>query len=345
MRSIADIFDPSTRPLLVAEVAQSHDGSLGQAHAFIDAVATTGADAIKFQTHIAAAESTPAEEFRIKFSRQDATRYDYWKRMEFTPEQWAGLKTHAEEKRLLFLSSPFSMEAVALLEKLDLVAWKIASGELDSRRMIERMATSGKPLIASTGLSDRGEIRALAQQLAKLAPNRHAILHCTTAYPTPAEQVGLNVFEELSRELGCPLGLSDHSGTPYPSLVAAYLGARVIEVHVTLSRHMFGPDVSSSVTVEQLAELSRGLAFVHRMRSHPIDKDKIAGEKTPLRKLFGKSAVALRDIKAGQAADDALIAFKKPGKGLSEKEFDGLESRTLKRAVTAGTFLQAEDFQ
>ncbi len=105
------IIDPQ-RCLVIGEVAQSHDGSLGMAHAFIDAIANAGADAVKFQTHIASAESTPQEPWRVKFSKQDASRYDYWKRMEFTREQWHGLADHARERGLLFLSSPFSPEAV-----------------------------------------------------------------------------------------------------------------------------------------------------------------------------------------------------------------------------------------
>jgi N-acetylneuraminate synthase len=100
------------RCLIVGEVAMAHDGSLGAAHAFIDAIAAAGADAVKFQTHIAAAESTPAEPFRVKFSRQDATRYDYWKRMEFTEDQWRGLADHCAERGVLFISSPFSIDAV-----------------------------------------------------------------------------------------------------------------------------------------------------------------------------------------------------------------------------------------
>ena len=104
---------------VIAEIAQAHDGSLGQAHAYIDAVASTGADAIKFQTHLAHAESTPHERFRIHFSKQDATRYDYWKRMEFTAEQWRGLAAHARELGLVFLSSAFSDEAVELLEAME----------------------------------------------------------------------------------------------------------------------------------------------------------------------------------------------------------------------------------
>src|SRR6266540_6446215 len=123
--------------LVIAEVAQAHDGSLGMAHAFIDAVAKTGADAVKFQTHIAAAESTPAEPWRVKFSPQDATRYDYWRRMEFTEAQWHGLKMHAEEQSLKFLSSPFSMEAVELLARVGVSAWKVASGEVSNPGMFD----------------------------------------------------------------------------------------------------------------------------------------------------------------------------------------------------------------
>ena len=107
-------FDPK-RCLVIGEVAQAHDGSLGAAHAYIDAIAKSGADAVKFQTHIAAAESTPSEPWRVRFSYQDASRYEYWKRMEFTEEQWLGLKRHAEEKGLEFLSSPFSLEAARML--------------------------------------------------------------------------------------------------------------------------------------------------------------------------------------------------------------------------------------
>src|SRR5262245_47314016 len=108
---------------VIGEVAQAHDGSLGQAHAFIDAIADAGADAVKFQTHIAAAESTPSEPWRKKFSLQDETRYDYWRRMEFTEPQWHGLKQHADERGLSFLSSPFSLPAVDLLERVGVAGW------------------------------------------------------------------------------------------------------------------------------------------------------------------------------------------------------------------------------
>ena len=140
--------------LIIGEVAQAHDGSLGFAHAFIDAIANAGADAVKFQTHIAAAESTPAEPWRVKFSPQDQTRYDYWQRMEFSEAQWLGLKQHAEARGLLFLSSPFSVEAVELLSRVGVAAWKIASGEVSSRQMFERISATRLPVLLSTGMSE-----------------------------------------------------------------------------------------------------------------------------------------------------------------------------------------------
>src|SRR5258705_12356740 len=144
--------------LIIGEVAQAHDGSLGMAHAFIDAIANAGADAVKFQTHIASAESTPEEPWRTKFSRQDNTRYEYWKRMEFTEPQWGGLKQHCDDLGLLFLSSPFSVEAVALLTRVGVSAWKVASGEVGTLQMLERMADTGLPVLLSTGMSPLKEI-------------------------------------------------------------------------------------------------------------------------------------------------------------------------------------------
>src|SRR5271167_597036 len=129
-------FDPNSC-LIIGEVAQAHDGSLGTAHAYIDAIARSGAKAVKFQTHIAAAESTPGEPWRIRFSYQDASRYAYWKRMEFTEEQWSGLKRHAEEKGLEFLSSPFSIEAAKMLQRIGVRAWKVASGEISNTPLFD----------------------------------------------------------------------------------------------------------------------------------------------------------------------------------------------------------------
>ena len=179
--------------LIIGEVAQAHDGSLGLAHSFIDAIAGAGADAVKFQTHIAAAESTLAEPWRVKFSPQDESRYAYWKRMEFTENQWIELKRHADERGLLFLSSPFSLEAVELLEKVGVAAWKIASGEVSGSQMFERMAATKLPVFLSTGMSTLQEIDRAVERI-KSRGLQVVVLQCTTAYPCPPEKVGLNLI-------------------------------------------------------------------------------------------------------------------------------------------------------
>lgn len=334
---------PGEPCLVIAEIGQAHDGSLGTAHAFVAAAADAGAGAIKFQTHIAAAESTPGEPFRVHFSPQDATRYDYWRRMELTPAQWRGLADHAAERGLIFLSTPFSFAAVDLLEGLDLAAWKVGSGEVTNLPMLERMAAGGRPVLLSSGMSSWADLdKAVAVVDAAGAPR--ALFQCTTAYPTAPEQVGLNVLDELRRRYRCPVGLSDHSGTIYAGLAAATLGANLLEVHLTLSRRAFGPDVPASVTVEELASLVQGVRFIERALNHPIDKDDVAEELAPLRRMFGKSLVAAHDLEAGRVLRREDLALKKPGDGIPAADLEHVVGRRLSQAVAADHKLSEQDF-
>ena len=313
-------------------------------HAFIDAIAAAGADAVKFQTHIAAAESTPAETFRVKFSRQDRTRYDYWKRMEFTEEQWACLKGHADDRGLAFLSSPFSLEAVELLDQIKVAAWKIASGEIANEAMFERMAASQLPFLVSTGMSPLAEIDAAVKRVqSRKLPV--AVMQCTTAYPCPPEKIGLNLLPFFRDRYGAAVGLSDHSGTIYPGLAATALGCDVLEVHVTLSREMFGPDVPASVTTTELANLTRGIRFIESMLEHPVDKDELAEESADLRRLFTKSLVARADLAAGTILAENHVALKKPGTGLPETEKRKILGKTLRRDIRTDELFSEADFE
>ncbi|HEY9449028.1 MAG TPA: N-acetylneuraminate synthase family protein [Gemmatimonadaceae bacterium] len=328
--------------LIIGEVAQAHDGSLGAAHAFIDAIAAAGADAVKFQTHIADAESTAGEPWRVKFSRQDESRYAYWKRVEFTEEQWVGLRGHAEERGLLFLSSPFSVEAVDLLSRVGVAAWKVASGEVSNPLIFERMATTSLPVILSTGMSPLDEID-LAVQRVKDRGLPLAVLQCTSAYPCPPERVGLNLLPTFRERYGCAVGLSDHSGTIYPGLAAAVLGADVLEVHVTLSREAFGPDVVASVTTAELRELVDGVRFIETMMDNPVDKNSAARDLAPLRDLFTKSVVARVDLPAGTTLRAEHLAAKKPGTGIPAARLPYLVGARLARSVHANELLADSD--
>ena len=332
------------RCLVIGEVALTHDGSLGVAHAFVDAIANAGADAVKFQTHIAAAESTPAEPFRVKFSRQDKTRYDYWKRMEFTQEGWRGLADHARERGMLFLSSPFSIQAVELLDRIGMPLWKIASGETSNAALLERILDTGKPVLLSTGMSPIYEVdEAVARVRARNVDV--GVFQCTTAYPCPPEKVGLNLIPFYRERYGCWIGLSDHSATIYPGLAAVTLGIDMLEVHVTLSREMFGPDVVASVTTQELRQLVDGIRFIERMKAHPLDKDASAKETAPLRKLFTRSLVASADLPAGTVIAREHLVIKKPGTGLAPDRLDEIIGRRLARPVVADQVLAAEDIE
>lgn len=336
------IVAPGRPCLIIAEVAQAHDGSLGTAHAFIDAIAGTGADAVKFQTHIAGAESTPDEPWRVKFSPQDATRFDYWKRMEFTEEQWIGLKRHADESGLIFLSSPFSFEAVDLLNRIGTAAWKIPSGETANVPMLDHMISTGLPIILSTGMSPLSEVD-FAVNRVKERDVPLAILQCTTAYPCPPEKVGINMITFFKRRYDCSVGLSDHSGTIYPGLAAAAIGIQVLEVHLTLSREMFGPDVPASITTDELRQLVKGIRFIEKMMANPVDKEAMAQDAKELRNMFTKSIVARRNIEAGTILTHNDVTLKKPGTGIPAARLPKIVGRRLKRSIVADTLISDED--
>jgi N-acetylneuraminate synthase len=332
------------RCFVIGEVASTHDGSLGLAHAFIDAIAAAGGDAVKFQTHIASAESTPGEPFRVAFSRQDASRYDYWKRMEFTEDQWRGLADHCRDRGVLFISSPFSLQAVDLLGRIGQDLWKIASGETGNVQLVDRILDFGAPVMLSTGMSPLSEIDAAVARV-QARGLQAGVLQCTTAYPCPPEKVGLNLIPTYRERYGCWVGLSDHSATIYPGLAGAAIGLDLLEVHVTLSREMFGPDVIASITTAELRQLVDGVRFIERMRAHPVDKDAAAAETAPLRRLFTRSLVAREALPAGTVLGPEHLVMKKPGTGLPPERLPDVIGRRLTRAVEANQLLAAEDIE
>ena len=335
---------PAHPCLVIAEVAQGHDGSLGLALSYVDAIADAGADAVKFQTHLAEAESTPGEPWRVRFSHQDASRYDYWIRTGFSPDQWKLLADRARERGLLFLSSAFSPEAVDLLADVGVDAWKIASGEILDLPMLEQAAATGLPAISSTGLSPRAEIDR-ATELFRQLEMPFALLQCTSMYPTPPERVGLNMLAELSTRYQCPVGLSDHTGMPATAIAAVALGASILEVHAVFSRKMFGPDTSSSLTIDELAGLVAAVRHVERIRQNPVDKDEVATELGEMHRLFTKSVTAREDLPAGAVLERRHLRAKKPGTGIPAIEMPSLVGRRLRNAVTADQMLTPDDLE
>jgi N-acetylneuraminate synthase len=254
--------------------------------------------------------------------------------MEFSEEQWRGLKRHAEKRGLLFLSSPFSFEAVDLLERLGVAAWKIPSGETGNVPMLEGMIATGWPVLLYTCMSTLNLIDA-AVNLVQASGVPLVIFQCTSAYPCPPEKVGLNLISWFRERYDCSVGLSDHSGTIYPGLAAAALGVQMLEVHVTLSREMFGPDVPASVTISELRQLVQGTRFIEKMVACPVDKEQMANDMGPLRSMFTKSIVARKDLPAGTVLQMEHLTLKKPGTGLPPSRLTQIIGRRLKKPVRA----------
>jgi N,N'-diacetyllegionaminate synthase len=330
------------KSFIIAEIAQAHDGSLGILHSYIDALADTGIDAVKFQMHIAEAESSEHEPFRTKFSYADKTRYDYWKRMEFTPEQWAGIKKHCDEAGLEFICSPFSNAAVDILEELDVEKYKIGSGEVSNFLMLKKIADTGKDIILSSGMSSYDE---LDEAVALLTPYgiQISLLQCTTSYPTKAEDIGLNVIGELKQKYQLPVGLSDHSGSIFPCLAAVALGAEILEFHAIFDRRMFGPDNTSSLTINEVQQLTQGVRMIERSLNSKVDKADNS-KYAPLKTIFEKSLALNNDMKSGEVIQFKDLEAKKPsGFGIPAKEFNNVIGKKLTKNISQWSFLQAED--
>jgi N-acetylneuraminate synthase len=332
------------RTLVVAEIGQAHDGSLGILHSMVDAAAACGVDTVKFQVHIADAESSPQEPFRVRFSPVDATRFDYWKRMELSEAEWRRLKERCEGLGVEFLATPFSNAAVDLLERIGVGRYKVGSGDIANSLLLKRIAATGKEVILSTGLGTLEDIdRAVELLSSRSVP--FAVLQCTTRYPTAAEDIGLPWISRLMERYGCPVGLSDHSGSIYAGLAAAALGAALVEVHVTFDRRMFGPDSRASLTFDELTQLVQGVRFIEAANRDAFEKA-VTEETDRLRRMFGKAIAVNRDLPGGHLLTFEDMEGKKPADGgIAVSEFEGVLGRCLKRPKRQWEFLQMEDLE
>jgi N-acetylneuraminate synthase len=209
---------------------------------------------------------------------------------------------------------------------------------------VDRILDFGAPVMLSTGMSPLSEIDAAVARV-QARGLQAGVLQCTTAYPCPPEKVGLNLIPTYRERYGCWVGLSDHSATIYPGLAGAAIGLDLLEVHVTLSREMFGPDVIASITTAELRQLVDGVRFIERMRAHPVDKDAAAAETAPLRRLFTRSLVAREALPAGTVLGPEHLVMKKPGTGLPPERLPDVIGRRLTRAVEANQLLAAEDIE
>jgi N,N'-diacetyllegionaminate synthase len=324
---------------IVAEVGSVHDGSLGNAKKLIEAAAACGVDAVKFQTHIAEAETLPEAPMPPYFKGE--LRFDYFKRTGFSLEQWRELKQHCQANKVQFLSSPFSVEAVELLEQVGVTIYKIPSGEITNLPLLEHVAKTGKPVLLSSGMSSWEELDKAVDTIRR-SHKQIVVMQCTSEYPCPYEQVGLNVMLDMKERYGLPVGLSDHTLTPYASFAAAALGAQVLEKHFTFSRLMYGSDAPHSLEPAEMADMVQGVRAMETMLQSPVDKSD-ASRFNEMKRIFEKSLVSLADIPAGAELTPDVVGIKKPGNGIPAARFHEIMGKIAARDIPAGRLLGNDD--
>lgn len=328
-----------TTPQIIAEIGSVHDGSFGNACKLIETAASCGAHAAKFQTHIAEAETLRDAPSPAYFRGEP--RFDYFRRTGFTRAQWKELRAVCAANRIAFLSSPFSLEAVDLLEEVGVGAYKIPSGEVTNWPLLEHVAATGKPALLSSGMSSWSELDAAVDILRRGGPL--TVMQCTTAYPCPPERVGLNVIAEMRARYGVTVGFSDHTNGMAAAFAAAALGADVIEKHLTFSRLMYGSDAANAMEPKDFQKMTDGLGAIWAMRAAPVDKDDLAPYRE-MKLIFEKSVVTARPIPANRTVERGDLAFKKPGDGISASRYRELIGKRAKRDLPAEHKLSEADF-
>lgn len=313
----------SQQTYIIAEVGINAQNNLTLAKQFIEVAADAGADAVKFQTHIAASEMVESEMRSIGAGEV----YDTVAGCEWSVDAHREIQSHAEEHGVTFLSTPFSTEAVDILDEIDVPAIKIGSGEMNNRHLLEHAANTGKPLLVSTGMNTLSEIESTCDFLEDIT-DEYALFYCVSAYPTTAENFDFQTILMLQEMANVPVGFSDHSTGVEAAKVAIGNGAALIEKHFTIDRHLPGPDQEVSIEPDELADLSE---FARLYEKTSTSKNGINSEEAEIKQWAQHSIVTKEPISKGSKLAKENITTKRPGTGIAASKFsDILGKRTVK---------------
>ncbi len=311
------------RVFIIAEAGVNHNGSIEIARRLIDVAAAAGADAVKFQTFKAdklTCMNVQKAEYQKQTTGAGESQYDMLKRLELTLDMHESLIDYCNEKQIMFLSTPFDIESVDMLNALNMSIMKIPSGEITNLPYLRKIAGLKKKIILSTGMSTFEEVEAALATLKEYGAEDITLLHCNTQYPTPAEDVNLRAMVRMKKELHVAVGYSDHTTGIEIPLAATALGASVIEKHFTLDRTMEGPDHRASLEPEELRRMVAGIRKIEQALGS--DRKQVSPSEKDNRDIVRKSIVATRCIKRGELFTEENISTKRPGTGVSPMRWD-----------------------
>ncbi len=331
--------------LLAAEVGINHNGDMNLAHRCIDAAADAGADAVKFQnfrTEEFISDRTLTYEYISQGKTVVESQFDMFKRYELPPRHLRELREHCDRRGVIFFSTPGSEAGIQDLVDVGAPLLKNGSDYLVHLPMIRAMAKSSLPTVISTGMASPSEIEDAVSAFRDAGGTNLILLHCTSSYPTPPEDVHLRKMSTLAHRFGCPIGLSDHTDGTVAAVGAIALGACMIEKHFTLDRSLPGPDHRFSSDPAEF----RALCDAVRTMEMSMGSSELgpAASEALGRRDYRLSCVSARNLPAGSRLSSADIVFRRPGSGLPPKESDQLVHRVLSRDVLAGHVFSAEDF-
>ena len=322
------------KTLIIAEAGVNHNGDIALAKKLIAAAADAGADLVKFQTFIArnlVSKSAPKAEYQKNVTDPEESQQEMVRKLELSKENHLELIDECKRKGIGFFSTAFDLESVDLLEEFGSKFVKVPSGELTNLPYLRYLTRTGKPVLLSTGMANLGEIEAAINVIEQAGTPRAKItvLHCTTEYPTPMEDVNLRAMVNIGNALGVKVGYSDHtSGIEIP-IAAVALGATVIEKHFTLDRNLPGPDHRASLEPDELKAMVAGIRNIERALGDGIKRPSPSELKN--KTIARKSLVASTDIKAGELFSVENLATKRPGTGVSPMLWDEVIGRSAPR--------------
>lgn len=298
-------------PLVIAEIGINHEGSMAKAKRMVDDAHKVGAEVVKFQSHILEDEMSP-EAKKVIPGNTDVSIWEVISRCTFTEEQERELKKYVEDKGMIYLCTPFSRAAANRLHSMNVVAYKIGSGECNNYPLLEHIAKWRKPMIIATGMNDIKAVKLVVKIMEKYK-TPYALMHVTSMYPTPYDKVRLGALAEMKKAFPkAVLGLSDHSMGNYTCLASVALGASILEKHFTSDINWPGPDVPISITPPQLKELVEGSVAIHKALG---GKKTILKEEQPTIDFAYATVVTIRPIAKGKKITEDDVWVKRPGTG------------------------------
>jgi len=331
------------KTIIIAEAGVNHNGSMELAKQLVDAASDAGADFVKFQCFKADATvsmNAAKAEYQTRTTGSKESQYDMIKRLELGVDEHKLLMAYCREKSIGFLSSPFDLASIDLLNELGLDTFKIPSGEIVNLPYLRKLGRLNKKIILSTGMADLGEIEdALDVLVESGTPQENiTVLHCNTEYPTPFEDVNLKAMQTVKTALNVKVGYSDHTQGIEVPVAAVALGAEVIEKHFTLDRNMEGPDHKASLEPAELTQMVKSIRNIEQALGDGIKKP--SPSESTNKPIVRKSLVALKTIKNGEVFSENNVGIKRPGAGISPMRWDEITGKVAGRNFKADELIE-----